>query len=80
LNPETFKITRVNLKEIQDDKKLDAFYSNFKDHEGQFFPFKITFEITADEKIVVKVDYSRIRINEPKSFPFRIPSKYERIY
>jgi hypothetical protein len=80
LNPETFKITRVNLKEIQDDKKLDTFYSNFKEHEGQLFPFKITFEITADEKIVVKVDYSRIRIDEPKSFPFSIPSKYERIY
>ena len=80
LNPETFKITRVNIKEIQNDKKLDTFYSDFKDYEGQLFPFKITFEITADEKIVVKVDYSRIRIDEPKSFPFSIPSKYERIY
>ncbi|MBE9483275.1 MAG: DUF4292 domain-containing protein [Bacteroidetes bacterium] len=80
LNPENFKITRVNIKEITNDKKLDAYYSNFKDHEGQLFPFDILFEITADEKITVKVDYSRIRLDEPLTFPFSIPSKYERIY
>jgi len=80
LNPENFKITRVNIKEITNDKKLDAYYSNFKDHEGQLFPFDIVFEITADEKITVKVDYSRIRLDEPLTFPYSIPSKYERIY
>jgi len=79
LNPETFKITRVTLKEITKDKKLDAYYSNFKEHEGQLFPFDIVFEIMADEKIVVKVDYSRIRIDEPTSFPYTIPSKYDKI-
>jgi hypothetical protein len=80
LDPETFKISRVTIKEITNDKKLNAYYSNFKDHEGQLFPFKIHFEIIADEKIEVKVDYSRIRIDEPTSFPFTIPSKYERIF
>lgn len=80
LSPETYKITRVNIKEFNNDKKLDARYDNFKDHEGQLFPFDIVFEITADEKIIVEVDYSRIDINEEKSFPFTIPSKYDRIY
>ncbi|MCK4568641.1 MAG: DUF4292 domain-containing protein [Bacteroidales bacterium] len=80
LNPENFKITRVNIKEITNDKKLNAYYSDFKDHKGQLFPFDIVFEIMADEKITVKVNYSRIRIDEPLSFPFSIPSKYKRIY
>jgi hypothetical protein len=80
LNPENFKINKVSMKEITNDKKLDAYYSNFEDINGQLFPFDILFEITADEKISVKVDYSRIRINEPHSFPFSIPGKYERIY
>lgn len=79
LNPETFKITRVTVKEITDDKKLDAYYSHFKDFEGQLFPFHILFEITADEKIEVNVKYSRIRIDEALSFPFSIPGKYDRI-
>lgn len=80
LNPENFKITRVTLKEITNDKKLDAYYSDFRDQNGQLFPFDIKFEIMAEEKIVVKVKYSRIRIDEPFSFPFTIPGKYERIY
>ncbi|MEN8224247.1 MAG: DUF4292 domain-containing protein [Bacteroidota bacterium] len=80
LNPENFKITHVTLKEITKDKKLDAYYDDFRDHEGQMFPFNIIFEINASEKIIVKVDYSRIRIDEALTFPFRISSKYERIY
>ncbi len=80
LSPENFKITRVTIKEITNDKKLDAYYSDFRDHDGQLFPFDIIFEINANEKIVVKVNYSRIRIDEPHTFPFTIPGKYERIY
>ena len=80
LNPDNFKITRVSIKEITNDKKLDAYYSKFRDFEGQLFPFNIVYEIDADEKIIVKVDYSRIRLNEELSFPFTIPSKYDRIY
>jgi len=80
LNPDNFKITRVNIREFNNDKRLDALYGNFKEHEGQLFPFDIIFEITADEKIIVEVDYSRITIGKALSFPFTIPSKYERIY
>lgn len=80
LNPYNYKITRVNLKEIANDKKLEAYYGKFKDHDGQLFPFNILFEISADEKISVEVVYSRIRIDQSLSFPFTIPSKYERIF
>jgi hypothetical protein len=80
LNPYNYKITRVNLKEIANDKKLEAYYGKFKDHDGQLFPFNILFEISADENISVEVDYSRIRIDQSLSFPFTIPSKYERIF
>ncbi len=80
LNPETFKITHVTIKEITNDKKLDAYYSDFREYDEQLFPFNIIFEIQADEKVIVKVKYSRIRLNEAKSFPFSIPSKYERVY
>ena len=79
LNPENFKITRVTLKEITNDNKLDAYYGDFKDYEGQLFPYDIVYEITSNEKITVEVKYSRIRINEPFTCPFTIPSKYERI-
>lgn len=79
LNPENFKISRVTIKEITNDNKLDAYYSDLREHEGQLFPFKIVYEISSDEKITVKVKYSRIRIDEPFTCPFTIPGKYEKI-
>ena len=33
-----------------------------------------------DEKITVKVNYSRITLDQTLSFPFTIPTKYDRIY
>ena len=80
LDPENFKITRVSLKEITADKKLDAYYGDFREEQGQLFPYDLTFEVVADEDITVEVKYSRIRVGEPLTFPFTIPDKYLRIY
>jgi hypothetical protein len=80
LDPNTFKITKLSLKEIKNDKKLEAYYSDFRDHHGYLFPYDLIFDIFADSRVTVKVNYSRIRLNEPLTFPFSIPEKYERIW
>jgi hypothetical protein len=80
LDPNTFKITKVSLKEIKNDKKLEAYYSDFRNHNGYLFPYDLIFDIFADSRVTVKVNYSRIRLNEPLTFPFAIPEKYERIW
>lgn len=80
LNPDNFKISRVTLKEIAADKKLDAYYGDFREEQGQLFPYDLVFEVVADENIRVEVKYSRIRVDEPLTFPFSIPEKYDRIY
>ncbi len=81
LNPETFKITKVNIKEVdKDNKKLQAYYGRFKIVEGQLFPTKLDYEITSsDTKIDVDVRFNRIILNRPVRFPFNIPSKFKRI-
>lgn len=83
LDPETFKITKVSLKEIQkENKKLDAYYGGFQMVENQLFPFTMLFELSknVEEKIDVDIKCTKIKINEPLSFPFTIPDKYERVY
>jgi hypothetical protein len=78
LNPETFKITHVRLKELtRDSRKLEAAYSDFDALNGQLFPTKIKYAIDAAEPMEVTVEYSRIELNHQMSFPFKIPSKYE---
>ncbi len=65
------------MKELtQNNKKLIATYSNFEDIHGSLFPFKVGYEVEAESPVEVKVKYTKIVLNEPLKFPFKIPSKY----
>lgn len=78
LNPQSFKITHIRLKELtRDSKKLEAAYSDFKTFNDQLFPTKIKYAIDVAEPMEVTVDYNKIELNQQMSFPFKIPAKYE---
>jgi hypothetical protein len=81
LNPENFKITQVVIKEIEkDSRKFEADYSQFEEVNGQLFPAKIAFDIeTGESKVSIKVNYSKITIDQNQNFPFRIPENYQPI-
>ncbi|MBN1337926.1 MAG: DUF4292 domain-containing protein [Bacteroidales bacterium] len=81
LDPLTFKITQLRIKEVQKEtKKLEARYSAFQPVDGQLFPHHIDYDIMADVPIVVSINYSRITLGEMQKMPFNIPHKYTRIY
>lgn len=80
LNPENYKITRIDVKEyMKDNRKLEASYGDFIPFHEQLYPTRLGFNIMADELIKVKVSYSKVTLNEPMSFPFSIPENYKRI-
>ncbi len=80
LDPVTFKISRVDLKEYgKENKKLEAKYGNFIELEDQLFPSQITFDVTGDNDIYLDINYSKIVLNKALSFPFTIPGKYTRV-
>ncbi len=77
LDPENFKITNADIKEIRRDNiKLESAYSDFELVQDQLFPRKMNYIIWADNTIRVKVDFSRMAINVPFQFPFKIPASY----
>jgi len=82
LDPESYKITRVVIKEIVDEnRKFEAIYSEFELYEDQLFPKKAIFNIESyDNKMTITVDYGKVTIDQPLRFPYRVPDKYERIY
>ena len=82
LDPETFRIARIDVKEQgeNENKKVQVFYSDYVDVEGQLFPSKIRVEITSNKSISIDVDFSKVLINSPLSFPFKIPGKYENMF
>jgi hypothetical protein len=80
LNPETFKITRILIKEAtMSERKAEARYS----HEmvsSQLIPTKINFEVeTGSQKSSIDIEYSKIVLQDSLQFPFKIPEKYNRI-
>jgi hypothetical protein len=80
LNPESFKITRTDVKEyMKDNRKLQASYSDFVALDNQLYPSRLQFDIMADDVIKLKVSYTKVALGEPLAFPFTIPDSYQKI-
>ena len=77
LDPENFKISHVEVKEIRRDNiKLESSYDEFEMVQGQLFPRKMNYIILAENTIKVKADFSKMVIDVPMQFPFKIPASY----
>ena len=81
LDPDNFKVTKVLLKEAErDSRKFEATYSGFTDFDGRLIPTNLDFMVETDEKkIRIKIDYSRVQIDQEQTYPFRIPESYTEI-
>jgi hypothetical protein len=80
LEPESFKITRVDVKQyLKDNRKLDAVYGNFIKLNGETYPSSLYFSILAENPFEMRIDYTKVEMNEPMTFPFSIPGNYKRI-
>ncbi len=77
LDPGNFKITHADVKEIgRDNIKLESNYGDFEDMAGQLFPREMNYIIWAGNTIRVKAGFSKMSINIPLQFPFKIPASY----
>lgn len=81
LDPHSFKIKKIMVKEIQPGKsrKLTAQYGEYYVVNSQRIPLHAEFDVRADENITIMLDYSRVKIDEKMKFPFHISSKYKRL-
>lgn len=80
LDPESFKIREVVLKELGDDKRrLQITYDRYHEINGVLLPEVMHIYISANTSIEINLNFGKTVINEPLSFPFAIPRKYERL-
>lgn len=81
LDPETYKITKVQLKELKENRKLEAEYSDFNMIDSLMYPFKLHYNATSEkEKVEINIENSKVTATGPLEFPFNVSSKYQRIY
>ena len=80
VDPETGKIVKVTTKELgRENKKLEVEYSNFQTIGEQSIPTHLEVKIDAEKNVEISVDFSKIKLDEPMTFPFTIPGKYTRL-
>lgn len=80
INPEDYKITKQNIKQVKNpNKKVIATYEDFRPVQGQSFPFDISFKLVDEKPVNLSMRYRSIIIDQKQSFPFRVPSKYKRL-
>ena len=81
LDPQSFKILKVMLKEAErDSRRFLATYSGFEEEDGKVIPSELDFRVeTADNKIRIRINYSKIQIDKEQTYPFRIPDNYTEI-
>lgn len=81
LDPITFKIDKMALKDIKSNKKLEATYSAFEKLGEQLMPMSLVINIKAraDDDAYVELEYSKVELDGEQDFPMKIPEKYEPI-
>jgi hypothetical protein len=78
LDPENFKIVRESIKEIKKgNNKLNVEYLKFEEINGMLFSVENTYEVIAENKIFIRLQYSKIRIDDEVSLSFTIPASYK---
>lgn len=80
LNAETFKISKVLIRElIPNGRKLLGTYE-YSLNQGQLMPAKVHFDLeTLDNKNSIEMEYSKISLSNDLKFPFTLPGKYNRV-
>lgn len=80
LNPDNFKINKVELKELGDEnRKLEVIYMNYQEVDGILLPEEVQINISAATTIDINIRFGKTEINETLRFPFAIPRKYDEL-
>jgi len=81
LNAENYRLEEIRINDLRLNGVIEINYSEFEALEdGQQFPHKSSMYVTDKvQSIEIDFEFSKVKLNKPASFPFRISDKYERI-
>jgi hypothetical protein len=81
LDPTSFKISTVIIKEIENNNRIfQASYKNYVLINNQLVPQTLEFNVNdGTNKIQITLNYSKIRLDQPQSYPFNILPEYKQV-
>jgi hypothetical protein len=72
-----FKTQSLLFLALNNTQKLNSTISNYEKSENYLLPINISINSTAiDNKIDVKMEYSKTQLNLPLDFPFNVPKRF----
>lgn len=75
-----FRVARINIDDLLYKRTVQIVYTDYEEYEGMKIPMSIDIDVrTPKEYSHVTMEYSRIKLNESQSYPFKIPSDYKPI-
>lgn len=78
LDPLNYSILAMTLEEQTSKRNVQVVATDYEEIEGRMFAKERAIDfIDGDVGIYVEMDYSRIRWNNPMSFPFHVSDKYD---
>lgn len=80
LDTEKFIITKQEITQTTENRMIEVLYSNSKNYNQLILPSNL--EINAEQqkgKTKINLEYNAITVNEELSFPYSVPSGYEKI-
>ncbi len=80
LDPSTFKITQLLFQDFNTNREFQGIFEDHRMVDSLLFPHKIKYNIKAEKKISMLIEYTKVEKGEPQKFPFTIPEKYDRIF
>jgi hypothetical protein len=77
IDPSTFKIDRIKIKEIgKENKRIFASYRQYKTINEQLIPYAIDIVLDNEKEMSIEMVYYKISLDKKVGFPFSISKKY----
>lgn len=80
LNASTYKIEEMLISDLTASRFVRAKFLEHQKFAEELIPTQLTYFLNETKDNKVTIEYSKITLNQPISFSFNIPSKYEQVY
>ncbi len=78
LNPDDFTKNRMIVKDKVANRNMIVRYSDYRQKEGEWFPFKQDIRFQGGKQMRLKMNIKDLTLNEDVSFPFGVSDKYKK--
>ena len=79
ISPVNWKITMLEFTDTETRRKFNACFEDFQVVANQLMPFHFLYNISAEKTIKADIKWSKVSINEPILFPYKVNSSYPEI-